>query len=380
VVEKPDQPDLVTLFLCGDVMTGRGIDQILPYPGDPRLFEPCTASASDYVALAEAANGPIPKAVDFTYVWGDALTELDRRRPKPRIINLGTAVTKSADALPKGINYRMNPANLPVIVAAGIDCCVLANNHILDWGSTGLLETLDTLERAGEKGVGSGRNMREAAAPAILPIRDGCRVIVYAFASLTSGVPRSWAATDQAPGISLLPELSHRSVDHIAAEIRTVKGSNDITVVSLHWGPNWGYEVPKSQISFAHWLIEEADVDIVYGHSSHHPKAIEIYRGKLVLYGCGDFLNDYEGIGGYEAFRGDLVLMYLPAVRQSSGTLVRLTMIPFQLRKFRLHHASPADAAWLADTLTREGGRFGTRIEQSSNHTLRLAWNQRSSQ
>jgi len=87
----------ITLFLCGDVMTGRGIDQILPYPSDPRIYEPYMTSAQGYVKIAEEASGPIPKPVDFAYIWGDALEELRRADPDVRIINLETAVTNSAE-------------------------------------------------------------------------------------------------------------------------------------------------------------------------------------------------------------------------------------------------------------------------------------------
>src|SRR5512142_2654775 len=101
-------PRTVTLFVCGDVMTGRGIDQILPHPGDPRLFERCASSALEYVELAEATAGPIPRRVGFDYVWGASLGELERLRPDARIVNLETAITVSADAWPeKAVNYRM---------------------------------------------------------------------------------------------------------------------------------------------------------------------------------------------------------------------------------------------------------------------------------
>lgn len=125
----------VSIFLCGDVMTGRGVDQVLPHPGNPHLSEPYMSSAGEYVKLAEAANGPIPRPVDFSYIWGDAIAEFDRIRPDVRIINLETAVTKSEDCVPKGINYKMNPQNVPCLTAAKIDCCALANNHVLDWGN-----------------------------------------------------------------------------------------------------------------------------------------------------------------------------------------------------------------------------------------------------
>ena len=381
-MEKSDRPidegfrgsGLVTLFLCGDVMTGRGIDQVLPHPGDPRICEPYMASALGYVELAEKANGPIPSPVGFSYVWGDALPELERAAADVRIINLETSITRSEDCTDKGISYRMSPANVPCITAAEIDCCVLANNHVLDWGYAGLAETLQTLERANLKSVGAGRNSEAARAPAILEIPGKRRVVVFAFGSETSGIPREWAASDSRPGVNLLPDLSRATVDHIAQEVAAVKRPGDIVVASIHWGGNWGYEIPPRQTEFAHALIDEAGVDIIHGHSSHHAKGIEVYRGKPVLYGCGDFLDDYEGIRGYEAFRDDLVLMYFPTIAPSSGRLVRFRMMPLQIRNFKLNRASRKDAAWLRDVLNREGDGRGTRVELDEDNALTLRW------
>lgn len=370
----PSAPqDQVTLFLAGDVMTGRGVDQVLPHPGDPQLFEDYVMSAADYVTLAEAANGPIPWPVDFAYVWGDALAELDRRAPAVRLINLETAVTTSAAPEPKGINYRMNPKNVPVLNAARVDCCSLANNHVLDWGVPGLVETLDTLAGTGIEQVGAGRTQAEAAAPALLPVPGG-RVIVFAFGAPSSGVPRTWAATADRPGVSFLADLKERTIAAIGEAVQAHERDGDIVVVSLHWGGNWGYEIPRDRILFARGLIDRAGVDIVFGHSAHHRQAIEVHNGKLILYGCGDFIDDYEGIRGYEAYRDDLVLMYLPTVRQDDGTLEQLHMVPYQIRKMRLNRAKPHDAAWLADVLTREGHRFGTRVGPAEHDSLALDW------
>ena len=152
---KPSPNKPIRLFLCGDVMTGRGVDQILPYPCDPRLHEPYMDSAIDYVRLAEQAVGPIPRAVDFSYVWGAALEELSHARPDARIINLETSVTRSDAWLDKGINYRMSPENAACLRAAGVDCCVLANNHVLDWGRAGLRRNPGHARRAGDQDGGS---------------------------------------------------------------------------------------------------------------------------------------------------------------------------------------------------------------------------------
>lgn len=127
--------DTLTLFLSGDVMTGRGIDQVLPVSVDPEIHEMYTKNARRYVDLARRKSGDIPDEVSLTYIWGDALQVLEVADPDVRIINLETAVTTSDDYWKgKRIHYRMHPANVPLFTEAGIDICVLANNHVLDWG------------------------------------------------------------------------------------------------------------------------------------------------------------------------------------------------------------------------------------------------------
>ena len=359
-------PGLITLFLCGDVMIGRGIDQVLPRPSDPRLYESYAKNATRYVELAQTVNGPFPKRVDFSYPWGDTLAELERVMPDVRIINLETAITKSDDYWEhKGINYRMHPENVLCIKAAKIDCCALANNHVLDWGYAGLVETLATLGQVNVKSAGAGRNITEAQAPAVMEVNDKGRVLVFAYASPTSGVPRDWAATNSRSGVNFLADLSPKTVRRITAQVQKVKRERDIVVASIHWGNNWGYEIPDEQRNFSHQLINEAGVDVIHGHSSHHPKGIEIYQDRPIMYGCGDFLNDYEGISGYEEYRDDLVLMYLVTMQPRSGQLVRFEMVPFQIKRFRLNYVSSGDAQWLKRTMNRECARFGGHVERS---------------
>jgi poly-gamma-glutamate synthesis protein (capsule biosynthesis protein) len=362
----------ITLFLCGDVMTGRGIDQILARPSDPALHEGYVQSALGYLALAESLHGTIPRGVGPEYVWGDALAELARVKPDARVVNLETAVTTSDDWLPKGINYRMHPANVPCLTAAGIDCCVLANNHVLDWGAAGLVETLDALRSAGLRTAGAGRNRWEAETPAAIPLASGVRVLVVAYGMPSSGVPEDWAATDAEPGVAVLEDLSDRSVARVARAVGAAKRPGDLVVASIHWGGNWGYGISRAERRFAHALIDEAGVDVVHGHSSHHAKAIEVHAGKLVLYGCGDFVNDYEGISGYESYRGDLSLMYFPSIDIATGALVRLELVPMQMRKFRVQRAAAADGQWLADLLSQEGRAFGTRARVREDGRLEL--------
>ncbi|MGB5261025.1 MAG: CapA family protein [Gammaproteobacteria bacterium] len=374
--ERPPQPppaDTVTLFLAGDVMTGRGIDQILPHPGNPQIFESHSRSAGDYVSLAERTNGPIPRPVGFAYIWGDALAVLDAAAPDVRIINLETAITRTGSPWPgKGIQYRMHPANTPCLTSAAIDCCVLANNHVLDWGHAGLQETLSSLTGAALPVAGAGVNRALAQAPAVLDLAGQGRVLVFAAALGSSGVPPDWAATKKRPGVNRLPDLSEQTVEDIARVVNDHRQPGDVVVMSLHWGGNWGYEIPAAHTRFAHALIETASVDLVYGHSSHHPLGVEVYRGKPILYGCGDLIDDYEGISRYGQFRIELALLYLVTLSRTDGRLVSMEMVPMQRYRFRLKHASRDDSAWLQQTLDRESHPFGSRVIQSSDGRLRL--------
>jgi poly-gamma-glutamate capsule biosynthesis protein CapA/YwtB (metallophosphatase superfamily) len=364
----------VTLFLCGDVMTGRGIDQALPHPCDPILYESWVKDARRYVELAERAHGPLSRPMACEAIWGDALDELARRKPDARIVNLETAVTACGTPWPrKGIHYRMNPANVACLTAAGIECCVLSNNHILDWGYEGLLETLETLHREEIQTCGAGLTLAEATTPAVLDVASGARVLVFGVGSETSGVPESWAATPTRAGIWLVPDSPAEAASEIGACVRRQRRPGDVVVVSIHWGGNWGYDIPRWQTRLAHALVDDAGVDVVHGHSSHHPKGVEAYHGKLVLYGCGDLLTDYEGIEGYEEFRGDLGLMYFAELDARRGDLVGLTMTPTRLERLRLNSASACEAQWLADTIDRESRPRGAKVELRSDGRLHLA-------
>jgi poly-gamma-glutamate capsule biosynthesis protein CapA/YwtB (metallophosphatase superfamily) len=387
MAEDPREP-LVTLFLCGDVMTGRGVDQILPHPGDPELREPYVRDARDYVRLAERVNGPIPKPVDFEWPWGDALTVLDEAAPDLRVVNLETSVTRRGEPdADKRLHYRMSPRNLPCLTVARPNVCALANNHVLDYGLIGLVDTLEALSGVGIAGVGAGRTADEAERPAVVPVPSPAhapvtevigasvdaerRVVLVSAGCESSGIPRDWAARADRPGVGVLPDLTEATAGALAARARRVARPGDVVVASLHWGSNWGYQVPEEQVRFAHALVD-GGVDVVHGHSSHHPRPVEVYRGKLVLYGCGDLINDYEGISGYESYRDELRLLYLATVRLGTGTLVGLRMAPMRSRRMRLRRAGGAEAEYLRRVLDRISRPFGTRIGLVSGEMLEI--------
>jgi poly-gamma-glutamate synthesis protein (capsule biosynthesis protein) len=306
--------------------------------------------------MAEETNGFIAKPASYEYIWGDSLKELDKLQVDYRIINLETSVTQSDDFWHgKGINYRMHPSNIPCLTAAKIDCCVLANNHVLDWGYPGLGETLNSLHSAGIATCGAGQSADEASRPAILQ-KDNClRVLIFAYGSVCSGVPEQWAAASERPGVNYLPSLSDGSLRRIQADITKYrKNQQEIVIISLHWGDNWGYHITAEQQQFAHGLIDTGLVDIVFGHSSHHPRRWEQYGRSLIFYGCGDFINDYEGISGKEWFRPDLTLMFVVDCEmraESEEKILKFKLIPMIRRRFQLIRGTDADLQWLVKRL-----------------------------
>ncbi len=362
----------LTLLLGGDVMTGRGIDQVLAHPGDPALHEEFVKDGRDYVRLAEQVHGTIPRRVAADYVWGDALDEL--RRADLRIVNLETAVTRSETAWPgKGIHYRMHPDNVACLAAAGLDACVLANNHVLDWGREGLVETLATLRAAGLRTAGAGTGEAQAWAPRGLAWGPGRRLLLLACATASSGVPVDWAAGATRSGVALLPDLSDATAQRLADHLARQRRRGDLAMLSVHWGGNWGLDVPDAHRRFAHTLIELGAVDLVHGHSSHHPLPLEVHRGRLIVYGCGDLINDYEGIAPHGPLRSDVGCLYRVGLADD-GAVQSVQIVPLRLRRFRLEHADAAARHWVADVFDGGRARFGTSVERAADGSLRLRW------
>ena len=335
---KPVTP--VSLFLCGDVMLGRAIDQILPHPSAP---EPVRVLRARCARLSEARRAwqrrhpagrwrlPMSGAMRWrswsggarmcaSSTWRPASPAATRARPRA-----------STTACTRTMRRAWRP---PASIAAcwPITTCWTG-------GVPGLAETLATLRRARIASAGAGADLAAAQAPAVLRLPAMRACWCSAPRPTNAGVPAAWAAGGSRAGVHRLPDLSAATVARVAAEVRRHKRDGDRVVFSVHWGGNWDYAVPPEQRAFAHGLIDEAGVDVVHGHSSHHVKAIEVYRDRLILYGCGDFLNDYEGIEGNDEYRGELGLMYFPVLEWPAGRLLELELVPTRIHRFRVNRA-----------------------------------------
>ena len=337
----------VVLLLAGDVMTGRGVDQALRHHAPPDLYEPVVTDAREYLRLAEAANGPVGAPLAPHEPWGDALPAFLAADVDARVVNLETAVTAGGAPWPhKGIHYRMHPANVDVLTAARLDVCTLANNHVLDWGRDALRETLAVLHAAGLATAGAGWDADAAWAPAVRPLAGG-RLLVWSFALSTSGVPADWAAAGRRAGVALLPDLSVHQVRRIAECIACERRAGDLVVVSLHWGGNWVPAVPAEHREFAHRLIDVGAADVVHGHSAHHALPVEVHGGRPILYGCGDLIDDYEGLGDHGPWRHDVGALFRLEIDRASRRLLRLDVLPLRRRRLRVERGDAEAAAEL---------------------------------
>lgn len=397
----------VRIGFVGDVMIGRGIDAILPFSVDGTLHESYVKDAKGYVTLATRENGPINQSElaskGSSYIWGDVIDEI--RSPDALVINLETALTTSNDwAKDKSINYRSHPNNVASLLSAGVDVATLANNHVLDWGKDGLKDTVSALQNAGIHTSGAGISIEEATKPTFFQIKpkdetcttgnskmevEAVTAAIVAVGFPSAGVPMSWKAGKDKCGVNVEHEPSMAVAEKIVGSVNKSAAqcgySPDIVIVSLHWGSNWGWGTPSQWRAFAHHLID-LGVDFVVGHSSHHVKGMEIYKGKFISYGLGDFINDYEGIvgQGYENFRHDLSCLYIPSFDLEKRQVVKVDIIPCKIKNLKVQRAKEVrDISWLQNAFNREGSSLGTScdIHPSSDDTinLQLVWTANSS-
>eukprot|EP01013_Petalomonas_cantuscygni_P025554 TRINITY_DN47555_c0_g1_i1.p1 TRINITY_DN47555_c0_g1~~TRINITY_DN47555_c0_g1_i1.p1 ORF type:complete len:402 (+),score=42.30 TRINITY_DN47555_c0_g1_i1:220-1425(+) len=356
------------LAFVGDVMLARGVDQILPHPCPPHLHEDYVKDARRYTALAVEKNGPLRLDRPPDYIWGDTIPVLRHENPEAFIINLETAITRAETwDRNKGIHYRMSPENAAIVLPAGrVSCVVLANNHAGDWGlDTGLAETLSVLERLRLPVAGAGQNAAEASRPA--QTGQGGRVLVFGLAGMDAGTPYQWAATHARPGVAYTEDgFGAADVAALKKRVAAVKRAGDVAVLSVHWGSNWDLGVSTRHREFARRVVTECDIDLVHGHSSHHIRPVEVVAGRLVLYGCGDFVSDYEGIDfaqqGHadDAYRPGLGALWLPSLDEATGQLLRLRVVPLRNRRLseeRYTDATHPDILWVQRMLSRSLGR-----------------------
>ncbi|HUX90449.1 MAG TPA: CapA family protein [Gallionellaceae bacterium] len=326
---------MLTLALTGDVMLGRLVNDRL-------------------------------KTMPPEEVWGDVLPHL--RQADLRIVNLECALSvhlKPWARSWKMFHFRADPKAVRVLLAAHIDACTLANNHILDFEERGLRDTLRVLSKSGIRHAGAGDNANAAATPALLDVAGDspCRVALLSF---TDNEPDFAAGADH-PGTNFLPvSLSEETFTRIASSIAQARAQGaELVIFSNHWGANF-VERPSAEFrSFARRVIE-LGADIYHGHSAHICQGIEIYQGKPILYDTGNFIDDYAV---EPRLRNDRSCLF--KLMFEHRKLCRIELLPVSLSLARVALAQSEEFAAICARMAMLCDELGTQLKRESD---RLLW------
>lgn len=315
------------------------------------------------VMLGRLVNDLLRRAPG-AYPWGDTLPWLGQA--DCRLCNLECVIANRLPALlpPKTFHFRSDGKNVAVLEAAGIDAVSLANNHTLDYGEAAMVEMLRRLDQAGIARAGAGRTAEEAAAPAIWRLGD----LQIGLVACTDNEP-AWAAGSAYPGIFYVP-VDARSVEARALLDLVSRTSRqvDLLVASLHWGGNRGYRPPRKHRELAAALIE-AGAGVVYGHSAHVCRGVEVREGRPILYSTGDFVDDYS-VDPVE--RNDESFIF---ILETAGRVpTRLRLLPTVIDGCQARQAPAYLAEAMLGKMRRLCADMGTELEMSGNEgVIRLA-------
>lgn len=193
-----------------------------------------------------------------------------------------TVLAGPTKAAPKSRDYLLKapPDTAPFLKEAGFSILSLANNHSMDYGPTGLQDTMAALDEAGIDYCGAGPDLAKARAPRILGS--------VAYIAYSEIAPLGSKATLTSPGIAWIPYPPSRS-DVVGSIKNARKAGAEIVIVSLHWGLESSSVVEPYQRVFARHLIDSG-ADAVIGHHPHVLRAVETYKGKTIAYSLGNYL------------------------------------------------------------------------------------------
>jgi len=318
-------PDNLLIGIMGDVMIGRTLDEVL--------------------------DRTPPE-----YIWGDLLSFL--HQTDFNLINLEAALTKSEERVEKVFNFKTDPSHIKSLNAAHISVTNLANNHILDFSESGLLETLSTLDKVSIGHIGAGKNIADAQKPFFLS-KNGIHIGMI---GCTDNEPL-WAAKENKPGTFY---VRVGDIEKIKPLISEVKKKSDVVILSMHWGPNMVEFPTKSFIEFAHHMIE-CGVTLFHGHSAHCFQGIEKYKNGLIFYDTGDFVDDYAID---TELRNDESFLYLVEISQKGWEQV--TLIPVIIENYRVRRAAGEEFEEIVSLLFKRCLPFDTSFQIQEQQFIQL--------
>lgn len=292
------------------------------------------------------------------YPWGNTLSLF--QRADLRICNLECVISnlgKRWSKTPKIFHFRTDEKNIDTLSAARIDIVSLANNHVLDYEEEALLRMLDVLNLNNISYAGAGKNIEKASQACVRK----CKGKSIGFIAFTDNEPE-WEAARQKSGVYYVPiDINDPRAELLFEKVQILKKTVEFAIVSAHWGPNWGYAPPQEQIEFAHVLIE-AGADLIFGHSGHVFRGIEIYQEKPIIYCAGDFIDDYA-IDEIE--RNDESFVFSLQIEEK----LKLLLYPTIISNFQAHLASPSERGnKIMSKMKDLCEEFGTRVDSFNDH------------
>lgn len=252
-----------------DLLSGEALEGHLNALGEPPLS---LIAVGDIMLGGRAKKAVAEHGPDYPF---EAVRPI-LRRASIVLGNLEGPFARKARREPRNYSYRVNPELATSLTRGGINVVTLANNHLLDCGRAGVLETLDTLTLAGVAALGAGANEKAAHAPVIQQAgRWRIGLLGYYW-------NRRCAATADLPGSA----MDHHAA--LEADIRGLRHQVDRVVVTFHWGIPYHREPSPEDRSKAHFAVD-CGADAVVGHHPHIVQPLEIYRGCPILYSVGNF-------------------------------------------------------------------------------------------
>lgn len=300
------------------------------------------------VTLTDAYTDKVGK----NHQW--AFSQLEEfRQADVSMVNLEAPFTSVAQPLPgKKFNFKAPIDNVQVLQNGGIDIVNLANNHAMDYQSAGLLETTQTLQKAGIQSIGAGENSKAARRPVIMEVK-GKKVAYLGYYDADLH-----AATADNAG------TNPRHNDRVAADIKALRKQVDWIVVNYHWGEELAKYPGDWQIDLARFTIDQG-ADLVVGHHAHVLQGAEVYKGRPIVYSLGNFI-----FGGNSTSDYDTAALKVSLKEQQ----MRVEFLPVQVRGYQARVVNGQAGQQILGQITAVSDIF--QQPMTSTMTLNTATNQ----
>ncbi len=320
-----------------------------PGPCDSRLFELVVAAAGDAMLDRGVAQALGRMGEDWAFSGSkDVLAAADIA-----FLNLETSVSEKGSRLAgKGIWFRTRPDRLGLLKDAGIDVVSVANNHIMDYGKTALLDTLAHLDGQGISYVGAGADLKTARMGKVIEV-NGLKVGFLAYSDFhdifwSTTDRKTFGAGESKPGIA--PALA----DYMAEDIARLKRTADFVIVSVHWGVEYAAMPDAAQVARAHAAID-AGADVVLGQHPHVLQPFEAYKEGLIFYSLGNFVFDQKKPRTVESM--------VALISLKKGKRPEAEIIPYRISDSRPAPMGPQEGNKLLKDLAERSSRLGTRVD-----------------